>query len=193
MALTAPVSGKHVCTNPIWNFFLKVPAGGEAQCETCGVVLKCCFIEMMGCAIPEYVVPSRKTFSRTVIPNLYVAKRDELKKHVRAVFDAGDAECLTLPTDTWTSRASDGYVCVTAHMMDRDFTQHACALACKPMPQGHTGQNLVQFLQDVIEEWGLPDNIPTFVITNNGRNFVSAVAKSNWSGLRCFAQPCSCA
>ncbi|XP_049275099.1 zinc finger BED domain-containing protein 4-like [Rhipicephalus sanguineus] len=77
--------------------------------------------------------------------------------------------------------------CVTAHMMDRDFTQHAYALACKPMLQEHTGENIVQFLRDVIKERGLPDNIPTFVITDNGRNFVSAVAKCNWSGLLCFA------
>ncbi|KAH7946296.1 hypothetical protein HPB49_022831 [Dermacentor silvarum] len=40
MASTAPVSGQRVYTKPIWNFFMKVPAGGEAQCETCVVVLK---------------------------------------------------------------------------------------------------------------------------------------------------------
>ncbi|KAH8036710.1 hypothetical protein HPB51_004094 [Rhipicephalus microplus] len=40
MVSTAPVSCKRAYTNPIWDFFLKVPAGGEAQCETCGVVLK---------------------------------------------------------------------------------------------------------------------------------------------------------
>ncbi|KAL3220223.1 hypothetical protein MRX96_030045 [Rhipicephalus microplus] len=146
------------------------------------------FIEMMRCAIPKYVVPSRKTFSRTAIPDLYAAKKkNELKKHIMAVFDDSGAECFTLTTDRWTSRAGDSYVCATAHMMDRDFRQHAYALACKPMPQEHTGENIVQFLRDVIEEWGLPDNIQTFVITDNGRNFVSAVAKSNLSGLLCFA------
>ncbi|KAH7967509.1 hypothetical protein HPB49_025264 [Dermacentor silvarum] len=139
------------------------------------------FIEMMRCAIPEYVVRSRNTFSRTVIPNLYATKKNDLKKRVRDVFENGGAECFTLTTDGWTSRAGDSYVCVTAHMMDRDFKQHAYALVCKPMPQEHTGENMVQFLHDVIKEWGLPDNIPTFVITDNGRNFVSVVAKSQWS------------
>ncbi|KAH6933471.1 hypothetical protein HPB50_015419 [Hyalomma asiaticum] len=161
MATTKPVSGKRACTNPIWNFFLKVPAGGEAQCETCRVVLKTpigtttmlvshlkrypgkykeyselhqlysflkknsepkglssqptvtilfkptlkpslvkaqemtkiaafiarglqpysvveepSFIKMMCCAIPEYVVPLRKTFSRMVIPDSYAAKKE---------------------------------------------------------------------------------------------------------------------
>ncbi|KAG0409789.1 hypothetical protein HPB47_013098 [Ixodes persulcatus] len=145
------------------------------------------FIDMIRCAIPEYVVPSRKTFSRTVVPNLYEAKKKELKERVRNVFDNGGAECVTLTTDGWTSRAGDSYVCVTAHMMDQDFRQHAYALVCQPMPQEHTGENIAQFLRDVIDDWGLPDHIPIFVVTDNGRNFVSAVAKSNWSGLLCFA------
>ncbi|KAH7939390.1 hypothetical protein HPB52_011699 [Rhipicephalus sanguineus] len=138
MVSNAPVSGKHACTNPIWNFFLKVPAGAdtsavtgksakddEEDCSIHCVVEEPSFTETMCCAIPEYVVPSRKTFSRTVIPNLYVAKKDELKKCVRAVFDDGGTECFTLTMDGWTSRAGGSYVSVTAHMMDRDFKQHA--------------------------------------------------------------------
>ncbi|KAG0433709.1 hypothetical protein HPB47_019655 [Ixodes persulcatus] len=50
------------------------------------------FIDMIRCAIPEYVVPSRKTFSRTVVPNLYEAKKKELKERVRNVFDNGGAD-----------------------------------------------------------------------------------------------------
>lgn len=159
MASTAPVSEQRAFPNPMWNFFLKVPAGGEAQCNTCGLVLKTptgttttlvthlkrhpgmhreytelhklyglpkkkseakgvlsqptvpklqlqpsstkaqemskkigafiarglqrysvaeepSFIDMIRCAIPEYVVPSRKTFSRTVVPNLYETKKE---------------------------------------------------------------------------------------------------------------------
>lgn len=146
-----------------------------------------CFIDMIRCAIPEYVVPSRKTFSRTVVPNLYETKKNELKDSVRDVFDNGGADFVTLTTDGSTSRAGDSYVCVMAHMMDRDFRQHAYALVCRPMPQEHTGENIAQFLQDVIDDWGLPDHIPIFVVTDNGRNFVSAVAMSNWSGLLSFA------
>ncbi|KAH6948453.1 hypothetical protein HPB50_024520 [Hyalomma asiaticum] len=122
----------------------KIAAFTARGLQPYSVVEEPSFIEMMRCAIPEYyVAPSRKTFSRTVIPNLYAAKKDELKKRVRAVFDDSGAECFTLTTDEWTSKAADSYVCVTAHMMDRDFTQHAYALACKAMSQEHTGENIV--------------------------------------------------
>ncbi|KAH8026488.1 hypothetical protein HPB51_020980 [Rhipicephalus microplus] len=178
--------------NPIWDFFLKVPAGGEAQCETCGVVLKtptgttrtlvthlkrhpgkykeyselhqlysfpkkksepkglssqltvtslfkptlrpssvkaqemtkkiaafiACglqpysvvegpsFIEMMRCAIPEYVVPSRKTFSRTVVPDLYAAQKNEQKSRIGAVFDDGGEEAASFARSLLRSLAT---------------------------------------------------------------------------------------
>lgn len=145
------------------------------------------FADMIRCAIPEYVVPLQKNFSRTVVPNLYETKKNKLKECVRNALDNGGAECITLTTDGWTSRAGDSYVCGMTHMMDRDFRQHAYAVVCKPMPQKHAGENIAQFLRDVIDNWGLPDHIPIFVVTDNGRNFVSAVARSDCSGLLCFA------
>lgn len=102
--------------------------------------------EMMRCAIREYVVPLQNTFSQTVILNLYATKKNELKECVGDVFENGGAECFTLTTDGCTSRAGDSYVCVTAHMMDRNFTQHAYALACKAMKQEHSGENIPYLL-----------------------------------------------
>lgn len=55
------------------------------------------------------------------------------------------------------------------------------------MPQQHTGENIVQFPQDMVEKCSLPDNVPTFVITENGKNLVSAIAKFRRAGLVCFA------
>ncbi|KAG0416688.1 hypothetical protein HPB47_006225 [Ixodes persulcatus] len=83
--------------------------------------------------------------------------------------------------------AMPDYVCVTVHVMDQDFMQHVYVLACREMPEDHTAENILRFLQAVIEEWDLPDSIPIFVVTDNARNFVSAVARSPWLGLQCFA------
>lgn len=78
------------------------------------------FIEMMKLAMPDYTVPSRTTFSRVVIPDLYESKKKELRKSLRDIFSSG-AECYSITTDGWTSRANNSYVSVTCHVMDKEF------------------------------------------------------------------------
>lgn len=62
--------------------------------------------------------------------------------------------CFHLATDGLTPRSGDSYVCVTAHMMDSDFTPHVYAIVCKSIPQEHAVQNAAQFQRDVIEDYG---------------------------------------
>lgn len=145
------------------------------------------FVDMVAFAMPDYSVPSRTTFSRAVIPNLYESKKKEVKRKLQEIFSRG-AECYSLTTDGWTSRANDSYVCLTVHVMDKDFGQHVHALACTEMSNSHTADNLLRFIESVIEEWELPasGNLPIYVVTDNGRNFTSAVARSPWCGVQCF-------
>lgn len=102
-------------------------------------------------------------------------------------------EAISLTTDSWTSRANDSYVCVTCHVMDEEFVQHVHALACAKMPECHTAENLQRFIESVLEEWEIlaEGQVPIYVVTDNGRNFVSAVARSTWQGDPCFRQLCT--
>ncbi|KAH9382992.1 hypothetical protein HPB48_023629 [Haemaphysalis longicornis] len=38
------------------------------------------------------------------------------------------------------------------------------------MPECHTADNILGLLQVVAKEWDLPEDIPAFVVTDNGRN-----------------------
>lgn len=145
------------------------------------------FVEMMKLAMPDYTVPSRTTFSRVVIPDLYESKKKELRKSLRDIFSSG-AECYSITTDGWTSRANNSYVSVTCHVMDEEFGQHVHALACTDMTDSHTAENLEQFIKSAIEDWELPapGTMPIYVVTDNARNFTSAFARSPWSGVQCF-------
>ncbi|KAG0409952.1 hypothetical protein HPB47_012958 [Ixodes persulcatus] len=91
------------------------------------------FVDMVAFAMPDYSVPSRTTFSRAVIPNLYESKKKEVKRKLQEIFSRG-AECYSLTTDGWTSRANDSYVCLTVHVMDKDFGQHVL----QPLEQATT-------------------------------------------------------
>ncbi|XP_049527618.1 zinc finger BED domain-containing protein 6-like [Dermacentor silvarum] len=145
------------------------------------------FLDMMKFAMPDYALPSRTTFSRAIIPDLYASSTEKVKKKLGDIFASG-VESLSITTDGWTSWANDSYVCVTCHVIDSDFVQHVHALACTEMTDSHTAANLELFIAGVIEEWELPahDTVPIFVVTDNGRNFTSAVARSSWNGVQCF-------
>ncbi|KAG0428272.1 hypothetical protein HPB47_024722 [Ixodes persulcatus] len=151
------------------------------------IVEESAFVEMMKLAMPDYTVPSRTTFSRAVIPDLYESKKKELKKSLQDIFSSG-AECYSITTDGWTSRANDSYVSVTCHVMNKEFGQHVRALACTDMTDSHTAENLEQFIKSAIEDWELPapGTMPIYVVTDNARNFTSAFARSPWSGVQCF-------
>ncbi|KAL1472965.1 hypothetical protein MTO96_039036 [Rhipicephalus appendiculatus] len=143
------------------------------------------FLAIVNAAIPEYVVPSRTTFSRTIIPELYASKKRSLMDNLQAVIDSG-VEAISITTDGWTSRANESYLSVTCHVMDSSFQQHVHALACTEMAEAHTAGNLVVFLKSVMKEWALPDRgtVPVHIVTDNGRNFTAAIAQSPWIGIK---------
>lgn len=37
------------------------------------------------------------------------------------------------------------------------------------MPEGHTSDNLKRILLDLAKEWGLPQDVPVFIVTDNAR------------------------
>ncbi|KAH6928128.1 hypothetical protein HPB50_012119 [Hyalomma asiaticum] len=116
------------------------------------------FVAVMNAAMPEYVVPSRTTFSQAIIPELYASKKQNLMNSLQAVIDGG-VEAISITTDSWTSRANESYLSVTCHIMDSSFQLHVHALACTEMADAHTAENLVLFLKSVMEEWALPDPV----------------------------------
>lgn len=113
------------------------------------------FVAVMNTAMPEYVVPSRTTFSRAIIPERYASKKQNLMSSLKAVIDSG-VEAISITTDSWISRANESYLSVTCHVMDSSFQLHVHALACTEMADAHTAGNLVLFLKGVME-WALPN------------------------------------
>ncbi|KAH7961529.1 hypothetical protein HPB52_009577 [Rhipicephalus sanguineus] len=99
------------------------------------------FLSLMHAAVPEYKVPLRTTFSRSVIPDLYAKEKERIKGALRHHFDHGTS-CYSVTTDGWSSRPGDSYVSFTCHLLDEEFTLHNYHLACRHMPEGHTSENL---------------------------------------------------
>ncbi|XP_070386227.1 zinc finger BED domain-containing protein 4-like [Dermacentor albipictus] len=144
------------------------------------------FLSLMHTAVPEYKVPSRTTFSRSVVPELYAKEKERIKSELRHHFADG-TPCYSVTTDGWTSRPGDSYVSFTCHLVDKEFRLHNYHLACRHMPEGHTSDNLKRILLDLAKEWGLPQDVPVFIVTDNARNFLGAASRTGWTSIQCFA------
>ncbi|KAH7936945.1 hypothetical protein HPB49_006505 [Dermacentor silvarum] len=111
------------------------------------------FLDMMKFAMPDYAVPSRTTFSRAIIPNLYASSKEKVKKKLGDIFSSG-VELLSITTDGWTSRANDSYVCVTCDVMDSDFVQHSAKARGRLQEiQRNMQLDPLEVIQDVPTRW----------------------------------------
>ena len=56
------------------------------------------------------------------------------------------------------------------------------------LPQDHTGVNILETLQSILESWSLPENKLSYITTNNGSNVTTAAVETlGWNGLSCFS------
>lgn len=55
-----------------------------------------------------------------------------------------------LTTDTWTSCTSHGYITVTCHFVNSDWTLSNFMLATRKLDVRHTGENLAAVLNNII-------------------------------------------
>ena len=145
------------------------------------------FRNVMKLAEPNYVVPSATTFSRRIIPSLV----EELKKEIKDIIskEKNKLASVSFTTDMWTSGNNMSYIAITCHfVLDDSFTIESVCLGQYYFEGQHTGNNIRQKIEQCMEEWDLLDlNVPTYIITDNARNFVSAVDKTMAVGLTCFA------
>ncbi|XP_008182425.1 zinc finger BED domain-containing protein 6-like [Acyrthosiphon pisum] len=132
---------------------------------------------------PSYIIPSRKTVTQSLLPQMYEMTIERVKDQLKNV----SAVCMT--TDGWTSLNNESFVAVTVHFIDpENETQlSSVLLGCENFRDKHTADNLAIFLRNTVDEWNLTNKI-TGVVSDNASNIKSAIVKKcNWRYLSCFA------
>jgi hypothetical protein len=72
--------------------------------------------------------------------------------------------------------------------MSRDFAMKRYVLANSYFPGQHTGSAVYEKLKTVLEEWNLEAyTIPTYIVTDNARNMVSALFATERICIPCLA------
>lgn len=130
---------------------------------------------------PTYVMPSRTTLSKSLLPQLY---GDAMAK-VRQTIE-NEAEYVTLTTDCWTSTCTEGYMAVTAHFISKNWVLKSMLLECFKLGERHTSENLRNELIRVAQDWGISRKIQA-VVSDNTANIVRAVMLTGWNHLGCMA------
>lgn len=111
------------------------------------------FIELLRELEPSYVLPSRPTFSKSLLPAKYEEKSNKIKELLKT------ADYVTLSTDSWTSINMEGYTAVTAHFVSHDWKFYGCLLTCFKYDGRHTADNIAQELERVLNDWNISEKV----------------------------------
>ncbi|XP_039593991.1 E3 SUMO-protein ligase ZBED1-like [Polypterus senegalus] len=134
---------------------------------------------------PKYKIPSRD--SQTILPALYKETRAKVAQSIK------QAECISITTDGWTSRATQSYVTITARAMTSEWEIKTFVLQTRVLFESHTGHNIGEVLKSAVSEWELDmiynnSHQGIAVVTDNVRNMGVAVNEAGLSPhVKCFA------
>ena len=143
------------------------------------------FKELMKLMEPQYLVPTRTTFSRSVVPELYCSVKQKTANEIYRGFE--DIPSYSFTTDLWTSRAQDPFISFCLSYVSPEFELKTFALENKPFPGEHTGESILEFLDKTIDNWELPRTVPIYALRDNGNNMKSAMNLSqSFYDLSCF-------
>ena len=137
------------------------------------------FRELMATVEPNYSVPSRQTATRR-IEVLYGIVKNDLLNELKEVDHIG------LTTDSWTSRATESYVTVTAHFLTKDYVVKNNVLVTVNTEERHTADNLADFLTNVACEWEIEKKISA-IVHDNASNIEAALRRLPFESISCFA------
>jgi len=141
------------------------------------------FKSLISFSEPGYNIPGR-TFFTFKLRNMYANLKDSLKTSLASV------QYSAVTTDIWTSPTNDAYMSVTLHFVDNWELRHR-VIAVLPVDDRHTGDNIVNWLLEVLDRYDFTRSKVVAVVHDNGSNIVSAAKKLNdaegWCSVRCAA------
>ena len=129
---------------------------------------------------PRYELTSRKYLTNKALPDLYSKIREGVMAEVsKAQFFSGT-------TDLWSSSTMDPYISYTVHFITDDWKLSSYCLETMFLPQDHTGENIAEVLESILESWNLKIDHKVCLTTDNGANVVSAASILGLTRLSCF-------
>ncbi|XP_031375360.1 zinc finger BED domain-containing protein RICESLEEPER 2-like [Punica granatum] len=109
-------------------------------------------------------VISRNT-ARADVLKVYKKEKSRVKSLLE---EASGRICLT--SDLWTSIATDGYLSLTAHFIDKNWSWQKRIMNFSPMPPPHTGVAMSNKITYLLAEWGIEGRLFSITLDNASAN-----------------------
>ena len=86
----------------------------------------------------------------------------------------------------WTSAATEPYMTLTVHFIDKTWNLQPFCLDIVPMFADHTGENIADAILDIFDNWQLSKDKLVATTTDSGANMVAAFNNLNLLQISCF-------
>lgn len=116
----------------------------------------------------RYKIPSRRTVTDKLIPELYREARERLQ----STLDQVNSVALTI--DAWTSVSNKSFLGITAHYFDKNYTLHARALDVIEIKTDETAEELGRLVKSSLDEWHIFEKVH-HIVTDSASNMICMV------------------
>jgi hypothetical protein len=119
----------------------------------------------------QYLHPDAPLISRNTLKadfkNLHMREKQKVKFMLN---DCPGRICLTF--NLWTSLTTDGYMCLTAHFIDKNWVLTKRVLNFSFMPPPYNGISLCEKTYNLLEDWGIETKVFSITLDNASSNDV---------------------
>jgi hypothetical protein len=98
---------------------------------------------------PRYVLPSRKTLMRSLIPTRYNLVKASFLQQLREV------NSCAITTNFWSACNAENYITVTCHFINSTWELKSCVLATYQVKISRTAKNISAELMKIAIEWDI--------------------------------------
>ena len=113
-------------------------------------------------------LPSRNTNQQNVVKEAKVVE-DAIVRDIKA-----SCSTFSMTTDMWSSRTRKAFMALTITFLTEEFDLRNYTLEVKPVVGKHTGEMILQELQQSLSKWGLSSSDLSMMLRDSGSNIVKA-------------------
>nr|XP_047137603.1 zinc finger BED domain-containing protein 4-like [Hydra vulgaris] len=138
------------------------------------------FNNLMNHLEPRYCMPSRKFFSKTVIPQLYMELNNKISDKLIKT------DYISFSSDIWTCPIShESFILLSSHSIDKDFNRFDVVLDASHFSESHTGINISKKLESMWDSGKIEAERRHILVRDGASNMISGSNLAEIPAIHC--------